>query len=175
MVLTPRRAAVAALALTFSLGLAGCGGDDEPSAGTPSGTPTVTPSSGASDPGAQLSDDIGMGMQPVAGLPSDFPTTDVPLLPGEVTQPIGATDREHGWLLDIPVAGTRKACFDRAVALLLAKGFLLNSGPNVSDANIEALYLSPEYRVIVTATKAETGCTVQYAVATNDPPAQQTP
>lgn len=174
MVPAHRGTALAALALAVSLVLAGCGGDDEgaQAGATPSGTPTLVPSA---DPTVELSDDIGLGMQPVPGLPSDFPTADVPLLAGEVTQPIGTGDREDGWLLDIPQDKDRKACFDEAVAKLLAKGFLLNAGPNVSDANIEALYLSPEYRVIVTATAAPSGCTVQYAVATNDPPAQATP
>ena len=50
---------------------------------------------------------------------------------------------------------------------------LLRDATRVSKENIEALYLSPGYRVIVTATSRDDACSVGYEVATNASPAPQ--
>lgn len=172
MTFLPRSGVLGALALVVALGLVGCGGDDDgKDAGPgPSDSASATASDSAS---AQPSFDPMSPLSPAPGVPTDFPTADVPLIPGSAVQPAGAGDAERGWVLEISSTKSRQDCFDEAVAALLAKGFRLSAGPNVSKENIEALYLSPGYRVIVTATSRDDACSVGYEVATNASPAPQ--
>lgn len=161
-----RAVASGVLICALSLGVTACGGDDDkPSATDPSTAASTSP---PTTPSVAVSNEPGSQLSPAPGLPSDFPTNEIPLLPGPVTQPLGTgssgEEGRKGWVLEVAVARDRKSCFKEAVAALIARGFELRGGPIPSAANIEGLYGNAEYNVIVTATAKGSGCSLSYEV-----------
>ena len=102
-----RTPAPALLALVLAFGATACGGDDEKDArsGSPSAsasaTPTATPTPLDPVSGLPTGD-------PSTSLPASFPTADVPVLPGPVTQPIGEGSPEQGWVLEVVAMDRRR-------------------------------------------------------------------
>ncbi|MCX6396734.1 MAG: hypothetical protein NTV23_09640 [Propionibacteriales bacterium] len=161
------RSTLGVLVAVLALGLAGCGGDDDgPVAVGPSASPTP---SASLPPSLSPSSNPGGPLVPDAGVPSDFPITAVPLVPGAVSQPLGAgssgEEGRKGWILEVAAAKAPEDCFADAAAALVAKGFVLAAGPDRSAGNVEAQYTSPGYAVIVSARDdGSGGCTLGYEI-----------
>lgn len=149
-----RRLSAAALALAVCVGAAGCGGDEpeatrtaEPTA-QPTSTPTATSTDGSTDgfPGWT----VGPTATPVPGLPTDFPTSEVPVLPGVVTGKTGGEgpDGRKGWVIEMSATGSQESCFDQAAAALVADGFTKQGEITAADTR-QAQFTSSEYAVIL--------------------------
>ncbi len=155
----------AALALVLYVGLAACGGNDGPSSGAPqdpqsqaTSVPTDLYPDGDSeddpedDPGNPLDRPTSIPTSTATaavGLPTDFPTAGVPVLPGVVTGKTGpAPDGPRGWIVEMSVTGSQKSCFEKASAALIANGFTQQGEITAADTR-QAQFTSPEYAVIL--------------------------
>jgi hypothetical protein len=166
--MAPRNpAALAALTLTLALGVSGCGGGDtEAKAGKATASASSTPSA---SPTATATDTPVAPITPVDGLPTDFPTDDVPLLSGPVSQPLGAgssgEEGHKGWVLQLELAKKADDCFTAAATALTEHGFVKQPGEiRVKDTH-QAQFTAPGYAVIIsTSTGKNGGCSLGYEV-----------
>lgn len=156
----PRYAALtAAVVLVVGAGAAACGGDDEPTAApTVAATPTPTPTS------------TPVGLNPVPGVPDDFPASAVPLVPGDYEQPLGAgagsaAGGAPGWVLEVDLALQGEACFDAAAKRLTDGGYTKQPGEFRSGTSHQAQFTGSGYAVIIsTSTTDSGGCRLGYEV-----------
>lgn len=154
-------------------GLAGCGAEEQQAAPGPS--PTAS-SSAAGVPTLPIStavpDVVATGPNP--GVPSDFPTDRIGLLPGAVELPLGVgsgTGPRKGWVLQLQVAKKAPDCFADAEAALLRTGFVKQPGATLDKGTREAQYIAPRtlsggpYAVIISASPTDSGtCRLGYEV-----------
>ncbi|MCZ4500572.1 MAG: hypothetical protein JWQ74_3127 [Marmoricola sp.] len=121
-------------------------------------------------------DGTGLGLNPVAGLPTDFPSADVPLLKGEVRQPLGAgtgtsASGKKGWVLEVNLTQAPEACFASAAKALTGAGFTKQPGETTSDGTRQAQFTGPGYAVIISASPSDSGgCRLGYEVGEVDAP-----
>ncbi len=148
---------------------AGCGGDDGDDGPKKSGssvttgaapTPTTSPTALVPTPGGLIT----AAANP--GLPVDFPAT-VPLLAGQVVQPLGGGSGEEGrkgWVLDVTVAGSAEECFEDAATALTRAGFV-KQGELKAGKSRQAQFTTSEYAVIISAAPGAKGqCQLGYEV-----------
>lgn len=162
---TLRTAASGAVLLALALGVAACGEDDDkPLATGPSSapsSPSMTQSPGASNgPGSSLS--------PAPGLPADFPTAAIPLLPGPASQPLGegsSDEGKRGWFVEVRVDQKFEPCFEAAQSELVARGFVKQPGELRDAANWQVQFIGSTYAVILSTSPTDEGdCRLGYAV-----------
>lgn len=142
---------------------AACGGEDKPSAADPSGVPSVSPTA---SPGVAVSNDPMAPLSPVPGLPANFPSAEIPLLAGPVTQPVvGSTEvGKRSWVLELKLEQESGACFEAAEAALLGHGFVKQATTNENGTR-EGQYTAPGWAVIISTSPSETGgCRLGYEV-----------
>jgi len=140
--------------------------DSTPSiSAVPTMSPTGLPSAEATaDP--TLPGFVTTGPNP--GIPTDFPTTRIPLLAGAVALPLGPGSGENGakgWVLELELAREAGACFNDAAAALVARGFTKQPGQTFSDGTREAQFTAPGWAVIISTSPDESGgCRLGYEV-----------
>ncbi|GAA2126565.1 hypothetical protein [Nocardioides bigeumensis] len=121
----------AALAASLLLALAGCSGDDEPTA-----DPTPSDSSTEALRGEEL--------------PAGFPTEEVPLVGGEVTKVL-ENEGLGSYLIEVKPDTSFQVAFSDATAQLTGAGFemgkdVISAGPDSSTAD----FTSDDWFVVVT-------------------------
>ncbi|RNL77669.1 hypothetical protein [Nocardioides marmorisolisilvae] len=160
----PVKPLLAALTLVLAVGATGCGKDDpqpkadptSSSSDQPTGTPTATdePSDGSTP------------TSPAVGLPTDFPAqTEVPVVSGVVTSKNSGTQStgRMGWQIELQAVGTRKGCFDRAAAALVAAGFAKQAAMTAGDT-LQAQYTTKKWAVIISSRSDGSSCQLGYEV-----------
>lgn len=173
MAFPPRSSSLVVPLLIGTLALAGCGADEPEAAPSPS---PAASSSAAGLPTLPVSTAVPEVVQtgPNPGVPSDFPTDRIGLLPGAVELPLGlgsGTGPRKGWVLQLQVAKKAPDCFAEAEAALVRTGFVKQPGATNDKGTREAQYIAPEtlsggpYAVIISASPTDSGtCRLGYEV-----------
>lgn len=159
----PNHLVTGAVAAVLALGVTACGGHapyavaKTPASASSTPTPSALPTLPLLSPTA-----------PNTGLPTDFPSAQVPLVAGAVSQPLGpgsGTSGKKGWVLELKLDQKVGACFAAAAKALLDHGFTKQPGETRFKGNHQALFTAPGYAVIIsTSPSASGGCTLGYEV-----------
>jgi hypothetical protein len=162
-----RGLATRTFALVLLLGVAGCGGDDKKDADKAG--PTTSSTAGSTPgPSDETTPNPTATGTPQAGLPTDFPRVDVPLLAGPVAQPLGPGSGEEGkkgWVLELKLAQKADDCFAAASDALTGHGFTKQPGEINENGNRQAQFTAPGYAVIIATSPTDNGgCRLGYEV-----------
>ncbi|MFL6159550.1 MAG: hypothetical protein ACJ72D_25985 [Marmoricola sp.] len=158
----------AVLAAALAVGAAGCGGggdDDKAASSRPTASSSSTPTPTPSDP---LSAGPFGTPSPRAGLATDFPVAEVPLLDGDVSTLFSGNgsgeEGRKGWVLEVKVTQNAQACFAAAAARLVGEGYTKQGQIKAGDT-VQAQFTKPGYAVIISAkADGKAGCTLGYEV-----------
>lgn len=146
----------AAIVAALTIGsLAACSSNGNSNYVTPQ-TPSSSSSpssSESSSPSASPTPSGGSSESPTPGaLPSDFPTSDVPIIPGTITAAQG--DKASGWTVTVQPSGTTG--FADAKSALQAKGYTAQPGATATAAT----YANSTYTVALKTSGAPVTYTV---------------
>ena len=110
----------------------------------------------------------GIGSAGTGKLPSDFPTSDVPVIQGDVVSGLSlGTGKDKAWNVTIKVSGVD--AFDEIASELTGAGFKQEEAGGKTSDGATGLFTKDKYNVAILLSKADskTGFVANYTVTTS--------